>query len=126
MDRSLPEEFPPENFLPEAFAELERFCPQWIVESEAERYRFRVQQPIEALDDFYSTVFPRLDDLCAFIDRYSLDGMPREALHLLRLGQMLMEVSPCVHVYRQPDVPNSTPFERFHVISPIESIRILD
>lgn len=126
MDRSSPEEFQSEKFLPEAFAELERFCPEWIVESEADRYRFRVERPIEDLDDFYSSVFPRLDELCDFIDRYSLDGMPREAFHLLRLGQMLMEVSPSVHVYRQPDVPNAIPFERFHVISPVESIRILD
>lgn len=115
-----------DHSLPEEFAELERFCPKWIVESEAGRYRFRVGETMEALDDFYAAVFPRLDDICTHVDRYSLDGMPQQALNLLRLGQMLMEVSPAVHVYRQPDVPHSISFDRFHVISPVESIRVQD
>ncbi len=112
--------------LPEKFAELERFVPEWVIDSEADRYTFRVNRTIEELDAFYGAVFPRIDDLANHIDQYPLDGMPRDAVNLLRLGQMLMEVSPAVGVYRQPDVPNSTPFERFTVISPQEPIRVLD
>ncbi|NNL84349.1 MAG: hypothetical protein HKP27_01790 [Myxococcales bacterium] len=112
--------------LPEQFYELERFVPEWVVDSEADRYRFRVSRTIEELDSFYAAVFPRLDDLANYIDQYPLDAMPREAVLLLRLGQMLMEISPAVGVYRQPDVPNSTPFERFTVISPLEPIHIAD
>ncbi len=37
-----------------------------------------------------------------------------------------MEVSPAVIVYRQPDVPNSTPFERFRVISPDAPFQIAE
>ena len=111
-----------QRFLPPEFEDLERFCPAWIVTSEQERYQFRVDRSIEELDEFYHAVFPRLDALSDYVDRYTLDTLPREAAHLLRLGQMLMEVSPSVLVYRQPDVPNSTPFERFRVISPDEVI----
>lgn len=114
----------PANHLPAEFSDLERFCPTWLHATERERYSFRVEQSIESIDAFYQAVFPRLDELAEAIDRYPLDAMSQEAVNLLRLGQMLMEVSPAVIVYRQPDVPNSTPFERFRVISPDSPIQI--
>lgn len=90
------------------------------------RNAFRVTRPLAELDDFYNTVFPRMDALCNYIDQYPLDGLPRPAARLLRLGQMLMEVVPAVEVYRQPDVPGSIAFERFNIISPPDQIRVLD
>lgn len=109
-----------QKFLPNQFSELERYCPDWIVDSEKERYRFRVNRTMEELDEFYNAVFPRMDDLAEYIDQYEINAMPVQAMALLRLGQMLMEVSPAVITYRQPDVPNSIDFERFHVISPAD------
>ena len=116
----------PATHLPAEFEELERFCPEWLIDSEQDRYTFRVNRTIEELDAFYEAVFPRLDDIADYIDRYTLDAMSQEAVHLLRLGQMVMEVSPAVIVYRQPDVPNATPFERFRVISPDAPIQIVE
>ena len=114
------------RFLPPEFSELERFCPTWIIAGERDRYRFRVGRPLAELEDFYHAVFPRLDELSEYIDRFSVAAMSPQAVHLLRLGQMLMEVSPAVLVYRQPDVPNSISFERFHVISPDDGIGAAD
>ena len=109
-----------QKFLPDKFSDLERYCPDWMLDSEKERYRFRVNQTMEELDEFYKAVFPLMDDLAEYIDQCEINAMPAKAMALLRLGQMLMEVSPAVITYRQPDVPNSIKFERFHVISPAD------
>jgi len=112
--------------LPGEFSDLERFADAWVLETEKERNVFRVNQTIADLDDFYQTIFPRMDALCDYIDQFSLDAMPPPAARLLRLGQMLMEVVPAVEVYRQPDVPNSFEFERFHIISPDDPMKVME
>ncbi len=112
------------TLLPTEFADLERFASEWVHDTEHARNVFRVNQSIEDLDDYYQTVFPRMDALCEYIDQFSLDAMPAPAARLLRLGQMLMEVVPAVEVYRQPDVPNAFEFERFHIISPDDPIKV--
>lgn len=114
------------SMLPAEFADLERFAAEWALPSELERNQFRVRRPQTELEDFYHTVFPRMDALCEYIDQFSLDAMPRPAERLLQLGLMLMEVVPAVEVYHAPDVPNSTPYERFHILSPVDPVKILD
>ena len=112
--------------LPPEFSDLERFAENWVHETEKARNVFRVAQRIEDLDDYYTTIFPRMDALCDYIDQFSLEAMPPQAARLLRLGQMLMEVVPAVEVYRQPDVPNAFEFERFHIISPDDPIKVME
>ena len=114
------------SLLPPDFADLERFAEQWVIDTERDRNAFRVTQSIEALDDYYQTVFPRMDAICDYIDQFPLDAMPPDAARLLRLGQMLMEVVPAAEGYRQPDVPNSFEFERFHIISPDDPIKVIE
>lgn len=114
------------NLLPSEFSDLERFADDWVFETEKQRNVFRVAQTLEALDDFYQTIFPRMDALCDYIDQFKLDAMPPPAARLLRLGQMLMEVVPAVEVYRQPDVPDSFEFERFHIISPDDPMKVME
>lgn len=108
--------------LPAEFGDLERFAEKWVLETEKARNAFRVRQSMQDLEDYYQTVFPRMDALCDYIDKFSLDAMPPDAARLLRLGQMLMEVVPAVEVYRQPDVPDSFEFERFDIISPDDPV----
>ena len=110
--------------LPVEFGDLERFAGKWVLETEKARNDFRVRQSMQDLEDYYQTVFPRMDALCDYIDQFSLDAMPPDAARLLRLGQMLMEVVPAVEVYRQPDVPDSLEFERFNIISPDDPVTV--
>ena len=114
------------SLLPQEFADLERFASDWVFAQEKDRNAFRVARSMDELDDFYATVFPRMDALCEYIDQFQLDAMPPPAARLLRLGQMLMEVIPATEVYREPDVPNSLEFERFHIISPDDPITVMD
>ena len=115
-----------QKFLPKQFSVLEKYCPDWMVDSEQGRYKFRVNQTMEELDDYYKAVFPLLDDIAEYIDQYEISAMPPQAIALLRLGQMLMEVSPAVITYRQPDVPNSIDFNRYHVISAFDAAKQVD
>ncbi len=116
----------PASQLPPEFADLERFADSWVHETEAQRNAFRVRQTLADLDDYYETVFPRMDALCDYIDQFKLDAMPLPAARLLRLGQMLMEVVPAAEVYRAPDVPNSFEFDRFHIISPDDPVIVIE
>lgn len=117
---------PDSSMLPAGFADLERFVPAWTFDNEKARNQFRVSQSMADLEDFYNSVFPRMDALCECIDQFTLDAMPRPAARLLQLGLMLMEVVPAVEVYRQADVPNAFAFERFHIISPADPVTIID
>lgn len=112
--------------LPSQFGELEPYAQDWVLPDERERNAFRVSRSIEELDAFHNAVFPRLDELCDYIDQFSLDAMPAPAERLLRLGQMVMEAMPATLVYREPDVPNSVVHERFHIISPEDPVQIAD
>lgn len=114
------------SLLPGQFAALERYATDWVIPTERERNAFRVSRPQAELEQFYETLFPMMDELCEYIDQFSLDAMPADAERLLRLGQMLMEVVPAVEVYRQPDVPNAFAFERFHIISPDDPVTVAD
>ena len=114
------------SMLPPEFADLERFAADWTLPSERARNQFRVQRTMAELEDYYQTIFPRMDALCEYIDQYSLDAMPRPAGRLLQLGLMLMEVVPAVEVYRAPDVPNAIAYDRLRIISPNDPVKILD
>jgi hypothetical protein len=114
------------TMLPPGFSDLERFAAEWALPSERARNQFRVKRTLAELEDFYQTVFPRMDALCDCVDQFTLEAMPRPAARLLQLGLMLMEVVPAVEVYRAPDVPNAIAFERLQIISPNDPIKILD
>ncbi len=114
------------SLLPSEFSDLEPYAADWVIATEAERNAFRIQRTMDELDAFHNAVFPRLDDLCEYIDQFPLDAMPAPAARLLRLGQMVMEIMPATMVYREPDVPNSVPPEEMHIISPEDPIRIVE
>ena len=96
------------------------------MDSEKARNDYRVSKPQVELQDFYNSVFPRIDALCDYIDQYTLDAMPQSAATLLQLGLMLMELSPAVEVYHQPDVPNAIDFDRYNILTPNDPINIID
>ena len=99
-----------QKFLPDKFSDLERYCPDWMLDSEKERYRFRVNQTMEELDEFYKAVFPLMDDLAEYIDQYEINAMPAKAMALLRLGQM--------HVTSFVDSKNAVPVpKRFPILT---------
>ncbi|MBB5915521.1 hypothetical protein BJY24_004433 [Nocardia transvalensis] len=92
--------------LPAEFAEFARFS-DWILPTEPERYRKRLDSSMEEMQDLYDTVFPRLEEAMEYCDKYDLYDLPDEARNLFHLLQSLVMVSFPVEVWKQPRVPDS-------------------
>jgi hypothetical protein len=98
--------------LPIRFHDLERFDVDWALPRESERFQRRSRASMQELRDFYEAVTPRLKEIVEYLNQYSLDEMPQEALHLLRLSLSLMEVSHAVELWNAPDLSGAFPQER--------------
>jgi hypothetical protein len=92
--------------LPTEFADLEAFS-DWCLEFERERYAKRLATSMHEMQSFYDGVFPRLEAIIEYLDRFDLNALPEDASHLLWLSYSLVNVSFPVEVWRQPRVPDS-------------------
>ena len=93
--------------LPPPFAELEPFAPRWCLATEHERWAERVASSIDDLQVFYDAVCPRVTEAIAYCDRFPLDDMPDDAVHLLQLVYSFVIVSFPVELWRQPHPPDT-------------------
>ena len=92
--------------LPPEFADLERFS-DWCLPSEAERYRKRLSSSMREIQAFYDAVTPRAEEAIAYCDKFSLDDIPDDVLHLMHLLYSMIMVSFPVECWKQPRVPDS-------------------
>jgi hypothetical protein len=90
--------------LPSAFADLERFAATWCLSSEPERYAQRMASSMEEMQELYDAVFPRVEEAIDYCDKFPLDDLPDDALHLLYLIYSLIMVSMPVDVWHQARV----------------------
>ena len=90
--------------LPPAFADLERFAPTWCLASEPERYAQRMASSMEEMQELYDAVFPRVEEAIDYCDKFPLDDLPDDALHLLYLVYSLIMVSMPIEVWHQARV----------------------
>ena len=102
--------------LPEDFADLERFVPEWVYDTERARNAFRVAQSMADLNDFYIIMMPRMEAIASCLDGWPLDALPQPAARLLELALMAMEVAPAIEYYNAPDVPDSVAFDKFEIL----------
>ncbi|MEE3849502.1 hypothetical protein VZC37_04120 [Gordonia sp. LSe1-13] len=92
--------------LPAEFADLEKYA-DWCLATEPERYAKRLASSMDEMQEFYDAAMPRLDDACAFGDKFPLDDLPDDVRALVHLMQSLVMVSFPVEVWKQPRVPDS-------------------
>ena len=59
-----------------------------------ERNRKRPQSSMDEINVFYNAMLPRLKEILAYLDQFSLQEMPQDALRLMFLSLSLAEVSP--------------------------------
>jgi hypothetical protein len=97
----------PEALLPSEFADLEPFAPTWCLATERERFAQRIGSTMDELQRFYDAFFPRAEEAIAYCDKFALDDLPDDALHLLHLLYSLVMVSFPVEAWRQPHIPDS-------------------
>ena len=91
-----------EAMLPSAFAELEPYAKAWCLATETERWEKRMASSMAEMRGFYDAFFPRLEEAIEYCDKFPLDDIPEDALHLLRLIYSLIMVAMAVEVMRQP------------------------
>lgn len=97
----------PDSLLPQEFSDLERFASKWCLPTEAERYSQRLATPMHGMQEFYDAFTPRAEDAIAYLDKFPLDDLPDDALHLLHLLYSLIMVSFPVECWGQARVPDS-------------------
>lgn len=91
-----------ESLLPSAFAEFEDFAQIWCLATENERWSARITASMPDLHDFYDAFFPRLEEAIEYCDKFPLDDLPDDVLHLLQLIYSLIMVAMAVEIMRQP------------------------
>jgi len=102
------------RLLPSEFADLEPFAARWSLATEPERWAERMSSSMPDMQAFYDAVLPRVPDALAYCDRFPLDDMPDDAVHLLQLIYSFVIVSFPVELWGQPHVPDTlgTSFDR--------------
>jgi hypothetical protein len=93
--------------LPAQFADLEPFVDEWALPTETQRYHKRLSTPMSEIQAFYDAIFPRGTELLDYLDQYSLDELPDEALNLLRLMYSLVCISIAVEAFGQARIPDT-------------------
>jgi len=90
--------------LPPAFADLEPFAAKWCLASEPERYAERMASSMDEMQEFYDAFYPRVEEAIDYCDKFPLEDLPDDALHLLYLIYSLIMVSMPVDVWHQARV----------------------
>ena len=98
--------------LPERFRDLEVFSA-WILPTERERQHKRYTSSMDEIRAFYDALFPRLEEVVAYLNQFPLDEMPEDTERLLHLCLSVVEVSNAVEMFGQPTVINGFDAARF-------------
>ena len=93
--------------LPPEFSDLEPFAKGWCLASEPERYAKRLASTMEELQALYDAVFPRAQEVIAYLEKFPLHELPDDAGRLLHLLYSLIMVSFPVEIWRQPYLPDT-------------------
>ena len=94
--------------LPARFGQLEYLAEKWALPTENQRSARRWSASAEEFQEFYDAVVPCINEILAYLDQFSLEGMPEEALKLFHLALALAEAAPHVEFYKgAAKVPHS-------------------
>lgn len=99
--------------LPEGFQDLEGFVAAWSRASERERNRQRLSSSMPEIQTLYDALLPRMDAIIGYLNTQPLNDMSEEARRLFHLSLSLAEIAPAVEFYKQPEVIDGFPPERF-------------
>ena len=88
--------------LPAEFADLEPYARTWCLPTEPERWSQRLESSMEQMQGFYDACFPRAEEAIQYLDRFELEAMPPDAVHLLQLLHSFALVSYATEVWLQP------------------------
>jgi hypothetical protein len=101
--------------LPSGFSDLEQFS-QWALPTSVERNRKRLASSMDEINALYKAMLPRLEEILAYLDRFSVQEMPQDEQRLLFLALSLAEVSIAVELFHEPKVTGGCDPARFQVV----------
>lgn len=102
-----------EQKLPAGFEDLERFADAWARASERERNAQRLSSSMAEIQELYDALLPRMEAIINHLNQFPLDNMPGDAKRLFHLTLALAEIAPAVEFYKQPEVVDGFPPDRF-------------
>jgi hypothetical protein len=100
--------------LPSGFSDLERFA-DWMLSTSVERNSKRLRSSMDEINALYNALLPKLEEILAYLDKFSLEEMPQDAQRLLFLSLSLAEVSIAVELFHEPKVTGGCDPARFIV-----------
>jgi len=89
--------------LPTEFSDLEIFA-DWALPTQATRLSKRLSSSMQEITAFYNAMVPRIKAILAYLDKYPLGTIPKEASKLMDLAYSLAMVAPAVEMFKQPAV----------------------
>jgi hypothetical protein len=94
--------------LPEQFAQLAPWVPEWAIEDGHQRYVKRVNSSMQELQAFYDAIFPHAEAAVAYLNEFDYQQpLPEAAANLRNLLYSLITVSLAVELWKQPRVKHS-------------------
>ena len=94
--------------LPARFVQLEYLAQQWALPTEKQRSAKRWSASADEFQELYDAMVPLISEILAYLDQFSLDEMPEDALALFHLSLALAESAPHVEFYKgAAKVPHS-------------------
>ncbi len=102
----------PGALFPEQFQNLEPFR-DWALAKESERRAKRLSSTMDEIQAFYDAIFPQMEAVVAYLNRFPLDQLPEGTQQLYYLTLSLVEVTSAVELYHQPHIIEAIAPARF-------------
>ena len=103
--------------LPGPFADLADLTGEWALEGMAALNQARLQHPMSKIDDFYQRMVERMDAVMGYLqDLPASTPLSSADRNLYNLACAYMEVAPAAELFRDPDVPDGFPAEKFLIL----------
>mgnify|MGYP001311344633 CR=1 FL=1 len=103
--------------LPSEFSDLSDLTNDWALDGMAALNKARLQHSMKEIDFFYQRMLERMDAIMAYLQNLptNITLSPTDR-NLYNLACAYMEVAPAVELFRDPDVPDGFPAERFMIL----------
>lgn len=100
--------------LPEPFADLQAFVPDWGLATEQQRFLKLHSVTLDQLRVFYDAMLPRMDPILDYLDQYTISAMPEHAKALYQLAMTFAETAhPLDLRWRDVDFPDAYTWQKF-------------
>ncbi len=103
--------------LPPEFSDLSDLTDAWALDGMAALNQARLQHTMAEIDNFYQRMVKHMDAIMSYLRGLPAgDALSPPDSNLYQLACAFMEVAPAVELFRDPDVPDGFPAERFVIL----------